>query len=135
MQQQQSSPPNSPKISISSSSTAAGTPQTPTPPVAAPFSDDIAYNLQLDYWTNATIMTSLEAQLAQIQHQVPQPLQQLLANYQQQHSSSSQKITQKAWFKSLHVFRTPHLLLSNTSESSQYLTLVYQIKEKKQKSK
>lgn len=93
--------------------------------------DEVVYNLQLDYWTNifSNLISSLESS--------SQP-QQCVNQQMIQSNSSSQKITLKAWFKILNVFRT-QLIMPNTSglasDLAQSLTLVYQIKEKKQKSK
>lgn len=108
------SPPNSPKTTIG-------------PNVF----DEVVYNLQLDYWTIifSNLISSLENST--------QP-QQCVNQQMIQSNSSSQKITLKAWFKNLNVFRT-QLIMPNTtglaSDFAQSLTLVYQIKEKKQKSK
>lgn len=109
------SPPNSPKTTIGTS-----------------VFDEIVYNLQLDYWTAAT-NSSNSSELAW----VAQPQQLFGHTIVSSSSMSSQKFTQKAWFKSLHVFRTQLVVSSNTSieNNPQSLTLVYQIKEKKQKSK
>jgi hypothetical protein len=133
--QQQYSPPNSP---ISSS---RGTPVDNESTAAA---STTAYNLQLDYWTSVSTTNGSNG------HQ-----EHLFAHYHHNHHShhapTSQKSTTKALFKSLHIYRSQIYQLDCSSvlsahqqqpqqsqqqqHNNQDLTIVYQIKEKKQKSK
>lgn len=118
------SPPNSPR-------TIAGTTSA---------LDEIVYNLQLDYWTAAVAapQVSNSINLESGSGSSSQQPMQLISQQMVVSSISSQKITQKAWFRSLHVSRTqlvvPTTIVGQGVDVAQSLTLVYQIKEKKQKS-
>lgn len=97
--------------------------------------DEIVYNLQLDYWTAIGPIISNNTNNSE-QVLGSQPLQSI-SQQMVVSSVSSQKITQKAWFRSLHVFRTQLVVPTTIAQGvdvAQSLTLVYQIKEKKQKS-
>lgn len=124
----QSTLPAQPAISFSASSTSP--PNSPKTSIGMNIYDEIVYNLQLDYWTSAYSPGNYGLELASSSQS------QQSSNQQTALINSNQKITQKAWFKNLHVFRNQLAVQNNcqNSELGQSLTLVYQIKEKKQKS-
>lgn len=116
-------------------------PNSPKPNHHAHNGEEIAYNLQLDYWTSTTNGGTTTTTTAATTELLSSSLPNQLGMPQHSQSSSQQKITQKALFKSLHVYRSSHLLAAASTNGAalsldfpQYLTLVYQMKEKKQKS-
>jgi hypothetical protein len=102
----------------------------PISPISPNISDEFGYNLQLDYWTVGSSSSSLSSTFS-----TPNMLTNI--TIKEMPSNKVNKSSMKAFFKSLQIHRTQlvksNMVISDSSQA-QNLTVVYVIKEKRQKS-
>lgn len=102
----------------------------PISPISPNVSDEFGYNLQLDYWTVGSSSSSLSSTFS-----TPNMLTNI--TIKEMPSNKVSKSSMKAFFKSLQIHRTQLVksnMANNESSQAQNLTIVYVIKEKRQKS-